>query len=63
MGFGREGGELMNDPRHEACISFAAREKQNHYAAEGWDDCDIDLDEDEEDRIARIDALQDDFYD
>lgn len=55
----------MGNPRHEACISFAAREKQNYYAADGWDDCDIDLDEDEdeEDRIARIDALQDEFYD
>ena len=55
----------MNDPRYEASISFAAREKQNYYAVEGWDDCDIDLDEDEdeEDRIARIDALQDEFYD
>ena len=53
----------MGNPRHEACISFAAREKQNYYAVEGYDDCDIDLDENEEDRIARIDALQDEFYD
>ena len=53
----------MGNPRHEACISFAALEKQNYYAVEGYDDCDIDLDEDEEDRIARIDALQDEFYD
>ena len=52
----------MDNPRHEASISFAAREMQNHYAAEGWGDCDVDIEEDEEDRIARIDALQDDFY-
>ena len=52
----------MNDPRYEASISFAAREKQNYHAADGWDDCDVDLEEDEEDRIARIDALQEDFY-
>jgi hypothetical protein len=52
----------MDNLRHEACISFAAREKQAYFAAEGWDDCDIDFEEGEEDRIARIDAMQDDFY-
>ena len=49
----------MNDPVYEASLSFAEREKQNYYAAEGWVDCGIDLVEDEEDRIARIDALLD----
>ena len=53
----------MNDPVYEASLSFAEREKQNYYAAEGWVkgwvNCGIDLVEDEEDRIARIDALLD----
>ena len=49
----------MDNQRYEAALSWAAREKQAYFAVEGWDDCDIDFEEDEEDRIARIDALLD----
>ena len=53
----------MDNQRYEAALSWVAREKQAYFAAEGWDNCDIDLEEDEEARIARIAAMQDDFYD
>tara|TARA_R100000315_G_scaffold25028_1_gene9580 strand:+ start:803 stop:967 length:165 start_codon:yes stop_codon:yes gene_type:complete len=54
----------MDNQRYEAAVSWVAREKQAYLAVEGWDD-DVDIEEcdDEEDRIAAIDAMQDDFYD
>jgi hypothetical protein len=54
----------MDNQRYEAALSWAAREKQAYFAVEGWDD-DVDTEEydDEEDRIAAIDAMQDDYHD
>ena len=59
-----ERNRLMDNQRYEAAVSWVAREKQAYLAVEGWDD-DVDIEEcdDEEDRIAAIDAMQDDFYD